>query len=184
MKKQRISLLVMAILLSSSAMADNGGGNGNGNGNNNGPDNSVNSPTTALSDSAASSASASISGSSSDSKADVYGSVNSYQFINDSDVRHQVGDISCSAPSMTLGIAGNPSDSDDSMFYTSFNYPFGGSTCEDAQKFSYHTMQVKQRQSEILFQDRLANICVALSESVVIAENNLLTEECKDFTIK
>ena len=119
------------------------------------------------------------------------GTLANYQVNNNNDTRHRVGNAVCAAPSMDIGMAGRPDDGDTAMVYAAFTYPFGGSTCEDAQKaeligmeYDIQTKQIEQNKRDILFQNKMASVCVALSKSVIIDESNLLWEECKDFTPK
>ena len=117
------------------------------------------------------------------------GSLSNYQINSNSEARHRVGDAVCAAPSLDVGIAGRSNNLDDTgMVYAAINIPFGGSVCEDAQaatlgamQYDLHVQQVEQRKRDVLFQNKMANVCVALHRTVAIDERNILWDECKDF---
>ncbi len=118
------------------------------------------------------------------------GSLSNYQINSNSEARHQVGNAVCAAPSLDIGIAGRSNDLDDTgMMYASFNIPFGGSICEDAQeahlvnmRYDLKVQQEEHHKMNVLFQNKLAGMCMKLLGVMSIAEGNLLREECRPFT--
>ncbi len=120
------------------------------------------------------------------------GSLSNYQINSNSEARHRVGDAVCAAPSLDVGISGRSNNLDDSgMVYMAVNIPFGGSVCEDAQaatlsamNYDLHVKQVEQNKRDILFENKMANVCVALHRTVKIDRSNPLWEVCNNFTPK
>ena len=118
------------------------------------------------------------------------GSLSNYQINSNSEARHRVGDAVCATPSLDVGIAGRSNNLDDSgMVYAAVNIPFGGSVCEDAQaatlgamQYDLHVQQVEQNKRDILFQNKMAQVCLSLYGKLSIEQGNVLREACNDFT--
>ncbi len=120
------------------------------------------------------------------------GSLSNYQINSNSEARHRVGSATCAAPSLDVGISGRSNDIDDTgMVYAAVNIPFGGSICEDAQQaeligmqYDLQVQQEEHRKMNVLFQNKMAQVCVALEQTTYVADGNILAAECKDFRMK
>lgn len=117
-----------------------------------------------------------------------YGSLANYQINSNSEAFHQVGRARCAAPTVDAGIAGPKGLGNDSTAYMEVNFPLGGGTCKEAQdqelslmKYDLHVAQVEQRKKDILFQTKMAQVCIALHATTLIQENNPLAKECSQF---
>ncbi len=120
------------------------------------------------------------------------GSNSTYQINNNGEARNRIGDVVCAAPSLDMGISGRSNNLDDTgMVYAAFNLPLGGSVCKDAQKAALIGMQdqmhrdrVEGRKMNLLFQNKMAQVCLKLHRVVEINPANPLWEECQSFTPK
>ena len=161
MKKQAIKMVALAALVPSLALADGSFGG----------DTSSNSQMN-------------------ESNSYASGSNSNYQINSNSQARNQVGSVVCAAPSLDMGIAGRSNNLDDTgMVFMTVNIPFNGSICEDAQNATLMSMRHQLRMDEeeqykrnVLFQNKMAQVCLSLLGRLSIAEGNILREECRDFT--
>jgi len=116
------------------------------------------------------------------------GSLQNYQVNNGSDIAYnKIGDVSCAAPQLTSGLA-DREGGEGAMFYVGVQVPLGGSTCKSAHKqrlsrmeYDMHVAIVEQNKRDIIFQEKMAKVCVELHHIVTVDEMNLLAIECSSF---
>lgn len=123
-----------------------------------------------------------------DSASSSSSNMSNFQLNNNSNSRHRIGDVDCSAPAVDMGITGPRSLSSRSMAYIAFNYPLGGSVCRDAQrqrltamKYNLVVAKIEQNKKDIIFQERMATVCIALHKTVMLDPDSVLYKECSVF---
>jgi len=97
------------------------------------------------------------------------------------------GGVSCAIPSLNFGVVGG--DSYKAIATASVNIPLGDDACEKARAsrialmdYDLHIQKTEQNKQDILFQIKMANTCLELSDRVSIKADTPLAKECAKYS--
>lgn len=106
---------------------------------------------------------------------------------NDNTARSRVGDVECSNPSLDAGLAGNRTLGSGSMAYVGVTIPLGTGTCGNAQKQRLYQMkrelhwaEVEQTKKDILFKQRMGDLCGEAKTTGRMKTSPILAQACFD----